>query len=123
MSLPSVVRLKRKNGQIVQDCDVYIGRACSMGGWDLPQSPWHNPFRLQDYNNDRQKVLELYRSYVLSKPNLVSSLCTLQGKRLGCWCHNYTPTTPYTPNPFYCHGDVLIDLLFQLQNSNCQVRS
>jgi hypothetical protein len=33
-----VVKLKRKNGIIIQDCDVYIGRSCFMGGWKLQKS-------------------------------------------------------------------------------------
>ena len=30
-----VVKILRKGGNIVVDCDVYIGRRCTMGGWDL----------------------------------------------------------------------------------------
>lgn len=40
----SIVHLKRSNGVVVQDCDVYIGRACNMGGWRLSQSKWYNPY-------------------------------------------------------------------------------
>ena len=39
-----VVRLRRSKQGIIQDCDVYIGRACFRGGWRLPQSLWYNPF-------------------------------------------------------------------------------
>lgn len=40
----SVVRLRRQGGKIVQGADVYIGRRLTMGGWNLPQSKWANPF-------------------------------------------------------------------------------
>ncbi len=31
---PTVVHLRRSKGKIVQDCDIYIGRACNMGRGD-----------------------------------------------------------------------------------------
>ena len=34
-----VVHLKRKNGKVIQNCDIYIGRQCNMGGWHLSSSP------------------------------------------------------------------------------------
>ena len=37
----TVVRLRRAQGVVVQDCDVYIGRACQQGGW----APSHHPSR------------------------------------------------------------------------------
>ena len=40
-----VVRMRRHKGYVVQDCDVYIGRECRRGGWDLPASKWANPYR------------------------------------------------------------------------------
>ncbi|KAI8847095.1 hypothetical protein BC829DRAFT_397178 [Chytridium lagenaria] len=42
-----VVCMKRQNGVIVQDCDVYIGRAMYMGGWRLAKSIWFNPFQVK----------------------------------------------------------------------------
>ncbi len=38
--MTSVVRIRRYKGEIVQDCDVYIGRNMFMGGWQLRQSIW-----------------------------------------------------------------------------------
>lgn len=96
------VRIQRKGGQIVQDCDVYIGRRWSLGGWDLPASPFANPFRKADYPD--QDVVDKYRDYLLSKPKLLAKLPELRGKVLGCFC---SPTES-------CHGDVLIELLDQL---------
>lgn len=93
-----VVRIKRQNGKIIQDCDVYIGRAINMGGWRLSQSKWYNPFSVKEYG--REECLRKYREYILSRPDLLSSLSELEGKTLGCWC-----------KPDKCHGDVLVELL------------
>lgn len=98
MSMPIVVRIKRRNGEIVQDCDVYIGRAVNRGGWKLKASKWKNPFSVKKYG--REGAIEKYREYVLNNTSLMNSLHELQGKRLGCWC---------APEP--CHGDVLVELV------------
>lgn len=99
--MAKVVRIQRKGGQVIQDCDVYIGRACNMGGWNLPQSKWHNPFSAKKYG--REKCLEMYREYITSKirenPELYD-LSELKGKILGCWC-----------SPEKCHGDILLELI------------
>ena len=94
---PTVVRLKRSKGKIVQDADVTITRRWSLGGWDLPQSFWANPYSVKIYGRD--EALRLYREHVLKLPNLDTELEKLSGKRLGCWCH---------PEP--CHGDILVEL-------------
>lgn len=98
MKLPSVVRIRRSKGIVVQDCDLYIGRRCTMGGWNLEQSIWHNPFTIKKYGS-AEEVCKLYREYILNNSNLMSKLPELEGKRLGCWCDGTT-----------CHGHVLIDL-------------
>lgn len=90
--MTTVVKIQRKNGEIIQDCDVYIGRTCTRGGWDLPQSKWHNPFK-------GPGAVELYEQYILASP-LINEIEELRGKRLGCWCK---------PQP--CHGDVLVKIL------------
>ncbi|CAF1261441.1 unnamed protein product [Adineta ricciae] len=77
---PTVVHLRRAKGKVVQDCDVYIARACNMGGWNLPQKK----FRKHIESNEN---------------NLLNDLHELEGKRLGCWCK---------PKP--CHGDILCEL-------------
>lgn len=103
-----VVKLKRVKNKIVQDCDVYIGRACYMGGWSLPASKWQNPFKLTDFNNDRNLVLKMYRSYVLESPTLMKDLHELRGKTLGCWCHD--KVYDHRDKSYFCHGDVLMEL-------------
>lgn len=94
----TVVHMKRKDGEVVQDCDVYIGRACNMGGWRLKKSEWHNPFFVKE--EGRQAALDKYEKHVRENEGLMSKLETLRGKRLGCWCA-----------PDMCHGDVLVKLL------------
>lgn len=71
--------------------DVYIARP----------SKWGNPFLLSNPKDDeeRKKVISQYREWVVTQPELMSSLHELKGKTLGCWC---------SPKP--CHGDVLIEL-------------
>jgi hypothetical protein len=104
LSVAEVVKLSRKGGVVQQDCDTYIGRRVARGGWDLPQSKWSNPFRVEsDSKEARESAVANYRGYVLSRPDLMDSLHELRGKRLGCWCK----TTPDVP----CHGDVLVELL------------
>lgn len=101
--LTTVVHLKRKDGVVVQDCDIYIGRACNMGGWRLTQSKWHNPFTIKTHG---EKVFELYEEYIRSSP-VIKDIEELRGKRLGCWC---------APNR--CHGDILVKILNENKNSN-----
>ena len=99
VKLTRIVRLKRKNGHVVQGCDVYIGRECTMGGWNLPRSKWANPFTVAKIGS-MERVIALYRAYILQRPDLLRDLEELRGKVLGCWCK---------PGP--CHGDVLVELL------------
>lgn len=99
---PTVVCIQRKGGVIVKDCDVYIGRACNMGGWRLPQSIWHNPFSVSQYGLD--EALIRYREYLQKRPDLIALLPTLEGKVLGCWCKK--PGKLEAP----CHGDILVEL-------------
>jgi hypothetical protein len=98
----TVVCLKRKNGVVVQDCDVYIGRACYRGGWKLEASKWANPYSVKECGG-HGKVCEVYKKYILGQPDLLADLKELVGKRLGCWCKK-KPSDP-------CHGDVLVELI------------
>src|SRR5690606_23433425 len=79
--------------------DVYRGRANN----NLPESPWHNPFRIGD-DGPRENGVEAYHDYLVNKPSLLQSIRSLQGKTLGCWCKSRKdPDT-------LCHGDVLAAL-------------
>ena len=97
-----VVALKRRQGQVVQGCDVYIGRSCFMGGWSLVGSPYQNPFKV-GRDGDIEQVLFKYETYIRAQPQLMGRLDELRGKTLGCWCKK-TGTEK-------CHGDVLLKLL------------
>ena len=69
--------------------DVYIGRP----------GKWGNPFEIGK-DGTREEVIEKYREWIKTQPELIKSLDELKGKILGCWC---------SPKP--CHGDVLIELI------------
>ena len=98
-----VVKIQRKKtGEIVQDCDVYIGRKITMGGWNLSDSIWGNPFKVGK-DGDIKTVLEKYEAHVRKNKKLIDSLINLKGKVLGCWCKK-KPDDP-------CHGDVLVKLI------------
>lgn len=47
--------------------------------------------------------MRLYKEHILNTPELVGSLHELQNKILGCWCR-----------PKRCHGDILLELLEEL---------
>ena len=69
--------------------DIFIGRP----------SKWGNPFKI-GVDGTRNKVIKMYREYVLNTPELMESLHELKGKTLGCFCF-----------PKACHGDVLKELV------------
>lgn len=100
----SVVNLKGRKPQVIHDNEIYIGRAMFMGGWRLPKSKWANPFKLSDYDNNRDLVLSKYEEYVRGS-HLIDELGELVGHDLACWCR---------PEP--CHGDVLLGLLAERHN-------
>ena len=82
-----------------EEFDVYIGRAVPELG--IEGSKWGNPFVLADDSDaERERVIAAYREWVVTQPELMSSLEELRGRRLGCWCA-----------PKRCHGDVLVELL------------
>ncbi len=76
----TVVHLHRRGDHVIQDCDVYIGRANFLGGWQLAQSKWHNPFKPKDIASKAER-LRRYREHILSKPELIADLWELKGKR------------------------------------------
>jgi hypothetical protein len=76
--------------------DVYIGRAVSRSG--LKASVWGNPFIIGK-DGPREEVMEKYRAWLMSNPELLKKVAELRGKVLGCWCA-----------PLACHGDILAEL-------------
>ena len=111
---PTVVRIRRSKGEIVQNCDIYIGRSWNMGGWKLKGSKWQNPFSVKKYG--RENCLIMYENHITNSPELMESLKELEGKTLGCFCH-LDPLTDvpgfHRSTPKSCHGDVLVRLFIQ----------
>ena len=86
MALTTVVNLYKDN------YDIYIGRG----------SKWGNPYIIGK-DGTREEVINKYKEYILSSPNLMTSLSELKGKVLGCFC-----------KPQKCHGDILVELTDRL---------
>jgi hypothetical protein len=90
--------------------DIYIGRQRGQkmwsGGYYLPRSPWHNPFKVPK-GATLEEILAAcakYERYLVEKrPDLMAQLPDVQGKVLACWCK---------PGP--CHGDVIARLAEEL---------
>lgn len=82
-------------------CDVYIGRGKPKA--DNPLSIvgilLSNPYRI-GIDGTRKEVIKKYKERLLSRPDLLTLIPTLKGKKLGCWC-----------KPKACHGDVIVELL------------
>ncbi|AGV01567.1 Rossmann-fold nucleotide-binding protein [Cannes 8 virus] len=93
---PLRVKIQRKGGEVVRDCDIWIGRRCTMGGWNLVHSFWANPYKISEMT--REESLKKYEEHARQK--LWVRLGELSGKTLGCFCKE-------TDN---CHGDVLVRL-------------
>ena len=81
----TVVHLKRSHGKIIQDCDIYIGRRCNMGGWSLPDSKWANPFSIKEYGSAEKAIQKFKENILKNRQDLLDSLPELKGKTLGCW--------------------------------------
>ena len=82
MKPPTVVNVR------TEKYDVYIGRGSMYG----------NPFKIGVHGN-RAEVIARYGAWVRTQGQILKSLKSLTGKRLGCYCK---------PQP--CHGDVLVEL-------------
>lgn len=74
----SIVNIKSKDKY-----DIYCGRFNQ--SYNLPESKWANPFIIGKDGN-RQEVIEKYRLWINSQPNLLQSLSELKDKILSCWC-------------------------------------
>ena len=80
------------------DNNIYVGRP---NQYD-PEAKWGNPHKLDELNdelNDRQRVVKLYKQYILENKELLSNVHILKGKILGCWC-----------SPSLCHAQILHEL-------------
>ena len=59
---------------------------------------WGNPFFI-GRDGTREEVIEKYREWIMTQPQLLTQLPMLKGKRLGCYCA-----------PMPCHGNVLKEI-------------
>lgn len=79
--------------------DVYIGRG----------SIWGNPFSHMENTkakfkvNSREEAITKYAEWILTQPELIEQLPTIQGKIKQCYCY-----------PLRCHGDILEELAQEL---------
>ena len=93
--------------------DVYIGRPSI---WGNPYTHHKDKETLAEFIvHSREEAISKYREYILSKPELLDRLDELEGKILGCWCID---SNDLFPNPYKCHGQVLIELLNQKKMKN-----
>jgi Domain of unknown function (DUF4326) len=98
MSRTTVVNLKGHRDDPDYADVVYVGRAMTRGGWRLEQSPLASPFS-PGRDGTREEVVAKYRTYLLSRPDLLGLLPGLRGRRLGCWCV-----------PQVCHAEVIAEI-------------
>ncbi len=78
---------------------IYIGNLVKYHPDVYPQTKWGNPWAKDLRKYGRDKVVAMYREYILANPELMDQLYELKDKTLGCWC-----------KPEKCHGDVLAEL-------------
>ena len=87
---------------------VYIGRRMVNRHFNLPQSPFGNPFKIEEDTDElREDAIEMYAEWITGQPQLLAQLENLRGMTLVCWCH-----------PRRCHGEVLIQLLRERTATN-----
>jgi hypothetical protein len=113
--IPTVVRLRIKDGKVVQDCDVYIGRAQNQGGWKLPASRWQNNHRVKP-GVSVDEACRKYEVDIRRNKSLMDLIPSLFGKRLGCWCVGRARCSTCGVQVgkcghFQCHGEVLVKLV------------
>ena len=91
-----VLNIKHLGHKVPPDSGLYRPR----DGLGLPESKWHNPFKLRRSANrkSRAEVLVRYERH-LHDSGLIAQIHELRGYDLVCWC---------APEP--CHGDVLLRL-------------
>ena len=76
---------------------VYVGRVSPRRG--LAGSAFGNPFA-EGRHGTRAEVIEKYREWIFTRPELLARLHELRGRVLACWC-----------SPEACHADVLAELV------------
>ena len=94
--------VKKCQGQLLYDYDLYIGPSIHNRHWRLEESEFNNPHQFGTVGTHEDR-LKLYRKKVLEKEgsDMKSKIKDLRGKTLGCIC-------PYVKN--YCSGHLLAKL-------------
>nr|QBK93164.1 MAG: uncharacterized protein LCPAC403_02980 [Pithovirus LCPAC403] len=110
VELPIPVRIRIKGGKIIQDCEVYMGRPCNMGGWSKVDQVskgnkrWCNPYK-------GPEAAEKYEIYIREKidkdPTMLKELKSFGGITIGCWC---SPTKMGTIDKPICHAMVIVKI-------------
>ena len=95
----TVVNLRGRRGDPGIVDVMYVGRPMCRGGWRLPGHPLANPYRI-GRDGTAAQVVDQYRRWLLTRPDLHARLAELRGRRLGCWCPDGQP----------CHARVLAEL-------------
>lgn len=113
--MPDVISIKgriREFGPRLEHAPhvLYVGRRMTMGGWDLPMSPFHNPYPVKSAGSP-ERAVELFASYLVFNDWLVEQAAAELAARgpgacLGCWC-DVAAGAP-------CHGRVLADAVAAL---------
>ena len=128
-STPEPVRVRIRGGKVVQDCDVYVGRSCTMGGWSKVEKvkkgnkKWKNPFnpKQKKYSHlgkseKLQQVLKDYedhiRKMIRDDPTMIDELRSFGGKTLGCFCSD-SGTIEYP----LCHATIICKLFVELEKT------
>lgn len=96
------VRIRRtKTGQILQNCERYVGRAIGYD-WNLEEDAFHNPIRVVPGKVDNAEAVRRYKAYLSQREDLLQRIADgeLRGKTLGCFCETNEP----------CHADFLCEL-------------
>lgn len=79
--------------------NVYIGRRCIYHGVAIPESIFHNPFKMRG-RRGRDACIREFASYFLRRvkadAEFRAAVLALRGKTLVCWCA-----------PLPCHGHIL----------------
>lgn len=69
---------------------IYAGRRMTMGGWNLPASPYRNPYTVKA-SGSAERAVELFAAYLVLHPEVVEQAAAELAERgpgacFGCWC-------------------------------------
>lgn len=100
--------------------DIYIGR----------KSIWGNPYtvklsRVPGTQNvaTSKDAIRLYEEWIRQQPELLKQLPHLKGKTLGCFCAPKGGVGIDSGEPVFCHGQILLKLIRELDEQNKNTNS